>query len=98
MLLSYDGYSSQKDPHTRRFQVQQSLSTESFGQQRRDSVAQLVAFHVEVPQDAIPVDQPHRRETVYHVLFGGFIQVPVFVTQGERIRVDTRTGRYVERA
>ena len=28
---------------------------------------------------------------------GAVIQVPVFVTQGEKIRVDTRTGRYVER-
>lgn len=28
---------------------------------------------------------------------GAVIQVPVFISQGERIKVDTRTGRYVER-
>ncbi|MFO0982117.1 MAG: hypothetical protein U1E76_10320 [Planctomycetota bacterium] len=28
---------------------------------------------------------------------GAIIQVPVFVAQGEKIRIDTRTGRYVER-
>ena len=28
---------------------------------------------------------------------GATIQVPVFVTEGERIRVDTRTAKYVER-
>src|SRR5262245_3567572 len=28
---------------------------------------------------------------------GATIQVPVFVAQGEKIRIDTRTGRYVER-
>lgn len=29
---------------------------------------------------------------------GATIQVPVFVAQGEKIKIDTRTGRYVERA
>jgi elongation factor P len=29
---------------------------------------------------------------------GAVIQVPLFVTQGERIRVDTRSGDYVARA
>ena len=29
---------------------------------------------------------------------GAVVQVPVFVTEGERIKVDTRTGKYVERA
>jgi elongation factor P len=29
---------------------------------------------------------------------GAIIQVPLFVTQGERIRVDTRSGDYVARA
>lgn len=29
---------------------------------------------------------------------GTTIQVPVFVTQGEKVRVDTRTGDYMERA
>lgn len=28
---------------------------------------------------------------------GAVIHVPVFVTEGEKVRVDTRTGRYVER-
>jgi elongation factor P len=28
---------------------------------------------------------------------GATIQVPVFVSQGEKIKIDTRTGRYVER-
>ncbi len=28
---------------------------------------------------------------------GAVVDVPLFVTQGERIRVDTRTGRYMER-
>lgn len=29
---------------------------------------------------------------------GTTVQVPVFVTQGEKIRIDTRTGKYLERA
>lgn len=29
---------------------------------------------------------------------GATIQVPVFVSQGEKIRIDTRTGKYLERA
>ena len=29
---------------------------------------------------------------------GAIVQVPLFVNQGERIRVDTRTGAYIERA
>ncbi len=29
---------------------------------------------------------------------GAIVQVPLFVKQGERIKVDTRTGEYVERA
>ncbi|HYA01147.1 MAG TPA: elongation factor P [Candidatus Binatia bacterium] len=29
---------------------------------------------------------------------GGVVDVPLFVNQGDRIRVDTRTGRYIERA
>jgi elongation factor P len=29
---------------------------------------------------------------------GAAVDVPLFVSQGERIRVDTRTGRYLERA
>ena len=29
---------------------------------------------------------------------GGVVDVPLFVNQGDRIRVDTRTGRYMERA
>jgi elongation factor P len=29
---------------------------------------------------------------------GAAVDVPLFVNQGERIRVDTRTGRYIERA
>jgi len=29
---------------------------------------------------------------------GATVQVPLFVTQGERIRIDTRTGAYLERA
>ena len=28
---------------------------------------------------------------------GAVVDVPLFVTQGERIRVDTRNGRYMER-
>jgi elongation factor P len=28
---------------------------------------------------------------------GAIVQVPLFVAQGERIRVDTRTGQYLER-
>jgi elongation factor P len=28
---------------------------------------------------------------------GAVVQVPLFVKEGERIRVDTRTGAYVER-
>ncbi len=28
---------------------------------------------------------------------GAIVQVPLFLKQGERIRVDTRTGQYVER-
>ena len=29
---------------------------------------------------------------------GAVVDVPLFVNQGDRIRVDTRTGRYMERA
>jgi len=29
---------------------------------------------------------------------GATVQVPVFVTQGEKVRIDTRTGKYLERA
>ncbi|HYZ01747.1 MAG TPA: elongation factor P, partial [Candidatus Binatia bacterium] len=29
---------------------------------------------------------------------GATVQVPLFVNQGDRIRVDTRTGSYQERA
>ena len=29
---------------------------------------------------------------------GAVVQVPLFVEQGEKIRVDTRTGQYLERA
>lgn len=29
---------------------------------------------------------------------GATVQVPIFVTEGEKIRVDTRTGKYLERA
>ena len=29
---------------------------------------------------------------------GAVVQVPLFIKEGERIRVDTRTGEYVERA
>lgn len=29
---------------------------------------------------------------------GATVQVPVFVTEGEKIRIDTRTGKYLERA
>jgi len=43
-------------------------------------------------QTAAGTNKPAKIET------GAVVQVPVFVTQGERIRVDTRTGRYVERA
>ena len=28
---------------------------------------------------------------------GAVVQVPLFIKEGERIRVDTRTGQYVER-
>jgi elongation factor P len=28
---------------------------------------------------------------------GATVQVPLFVNQGDRIRVDTRTGNYIER-
>ena len=35
--------------------------------------------------------KPARLET------GATVQVPLFVNQGDRIRVDTRTGSYVER-
>jgi elongation factor P len=28
---------------------------------------------------------------------GAVVDVPLFVTQGERIRVDTRNGKYMER-
>ena len=38
------------------------------------------------------VSKPARLET------GAGVQVPLFVNQGERIRVDTRTGAYIERA
>ena len=38
------------------------------------------------------VSKPARLET------GASVQVPLFVNQGERIRVDTRTGAYIERA
>jgi elongation factor P len=36
--------------------------------------------------------KPARLET------GASVQVPLFVNQGDRIRVDTRTGNYIERA
>ena len=42
-------------------------------------------------QTAAGTTKPAKLET------GATIQVPVFVTEGEMIRVDTRTGRYVER-
>ena len=29
---------------------------------------------------------------------GCVVQVPIFINQGEKIRVDTRTGEYMERA
>jgi elongation factor P len=29
---------------------------------------------------------------------GAVVQVPLFVEQGEKIKVDTRTGQYLERA
>ncbi|MCR5287462.1 MAG: elongation factor P, partial [Saccharofermentans sp.] len=29
---------------------------------------------------------------------GAVVKVPLFVNQGEKIRVDTRTGEYLERA
>lgn len=29
---------------------------------------------------------------------GAFIQVPIFVEEGDRIKIDTRTGEYVSRA
>ena len=29
---------------------------------------------------------------------GAIVQVPLFINTGERIRVDTRTGEYMERA
>jgi elongation factor P len=29
---------------------------------------------------------------------GLVVQVPLFVNEGERIRIDTRTGQYIERA
>ncbi len=38
------------------------------------------------------VTKPARLET------GTTVQVPLFVNQGDRIRVDTRTGSYIERA
>jgi elongation factor P len=38
------------------------------------------------------VSKPARLET------GASVHVPLFVNQGERIRVDTRTGAYIERA
>jgi len=28
---------------------------------------------------------------------GGVVQVPLFINEGERIKIDTRTGQYVER-
>jgi len=33
-----------------------------------------------------------------HLETGAVVDVPLFVNQGERIRVDTRSGRYIERA
>ena len=42
-------------------------------------------------QTAAGSNKPAKIET------GATVQVPVFVTDGERIRVDTRTGRYTER-
>lgn len=38
------------------------------------------------------VTKPARLET------GAALQVPLFVNQGDRVRVDTRTGAYIERA
>ena len=29
---------------------------------------------------------------------GAVIKVPIFINQGEKIRIDTRTGEYMERA
>ena len=29
---------------------------------------------------------------------GAVIRVPLFINQGERVRIDTRTGEYLERA
>ncbi|MDV2504442.1 MAG: elongation factor P, partial [bacterium] len=29
---------------------------------------------------------------------GFVVQVPLFINEGERVRVDTRTGSYIERA
>ena len=29
---------------------------------------------------------------------GAMVKVPLFINQGERIRIDTRTGEYMERA
>jgi elongation factor P len=29
---------------------------------------------------------------------GATVHVPLFVNQGDRIRIDTRTGQYIERA
>lgn len=43
-------------------------------------------------QTAAGSSKPAKIET------GAMVQVPVFITQGEKIRIDTRTGRYVERA
>ena len=42
-------------------------------------------------QTAAGTTKPAKLET------GATIQVPVFVTEGEKVRVDTRTGKYVER-
>jgi elongation factor P len=42
-------------------------------------------------QTAAGTNKPAKVET------GAMVQVPVFVTAGEKIRIDTRTGKYVER-
>ena len=39
----------------------------------------------------------HRRHQARHVETGAEIQVPLFVSTGEKVKVDTRDGRYLGR-
>ena len=63
-----------------------------------------VELPITVELEVVDTDPGHRGDTVSgatkpaRLETGATVQVPLFVNQGDRIRVDTRTGSYQERA